>query len=150
MRSRYGRPGRKYLSQRSSVMWSSFTHSTNRYGPVPIGNSFGSFSASAFSLTISVACDSIANSGPNGRLRLKRTWCAPTASTPSTGEKNTRIGSLFLASSSRLKVKATSLAVNGSPLWKVALSTRSKTHVFSPSCFHDFASPGTNWPASST
>ena len=117
---------------------------------MPIGKSLGSFSASAFSLTISVACDSIASSGPNGRLRLTRTWYAPTASTPSTGEKNTRIGSLFLASSSRLNVKATSFAVNGSPLWKVALSTRSKTQAFSPSCFHDFASPGTNWPLSST
>jgi hypothetical protein len=117
---------------------------------VPIGKSFGSFSASAFSLTISVACDSIAKSGPNGRLRLKRTWCEPIASTPSTGEKNTRIGSLFLASSSRLNVKATSLAVNGSPLWKTALSTRSKTQAFSPSAFQDLASPGTNWPPSST
>ena len=142
--------GRKYLSQRSSVTWSSFTHSTNLNGPVPMGKSFGSFSARAFSLTTSVADASMANSGPNGRARWKRAWYCPTASTPSTGEKNTRIGSLFLVSRMRANVKATSLAVNGSPLWKVALSTRSKSQVLSLSCFQDFASPGTNWPASST
>src|SRR5258708_12477700 len=111
-----------------------------------MGKSFGCLGASAFSLTISVACDSIAKRGPNGRLRVKRTWCEPIASTPSTGEKNTRIGSLFLASSSRLNVKATSLAVNGSPLWKTALSTRSKTHALSPSAFQHLATPPTNSP----
>ena len=58
-----------------------------------------------------------------------------------------RIGSLFFASRMRANVKATSFAVNGSPLWNVALSTRSKSHVLSSSCFHDFARPGTNWPA---
>ena len=71
--SMYGRPGRKYLSQRSSVTWSSFTHSTNLYGPVPIGKSLGSFSLSAFSFTTSVACESMASSGPNGLARWKRT-----------------------------------------------------------------------------
>ena len=92
----------------------------------------------------------MASSGPNGWLRWKRTWYWPTASTPSTGVKKTRMGSLFLASSRRVNVKTTSLAVKGSPLWKTALSTRSKSQVLSFSCFQDFARPGTNWPASST
>ncbi len=65
----YGRPGRKYLSQRSSVTWSSFTHSTKLYGPVPMGKSFGSLASSAFSFTISVAWVSVASSGPHGRFR---------------------------------------------------------------------------------
>ena len=117
---------------------------------MPTGNSLGSFSFSAFSFTTSVACDSMASSGPNGLVRWKRTWCVPTASTASTGEKKMRMGSLFLASSSRVNVKTTSWAVSGSPLWKTALSTRSNSQALSFSCFQDFARPGTNCPDSST
>ncbi len=110
----------------------------------------GSFSLSAFSFTISVACESIARNGPKGRLIWKRTWYGPLASTLSIGVKKTRIGSLFWGSSRRVNVKTTSFAVSSSPLWKTALGTRSKIQVFSLSCFHAFARPGTNWPASST
>ena len=66
--------GLKYLSQRSSVMWSSFTHSTNLNGPVPTGKSLGSFSLIAFSLTISLACDRLARNEPKGLFRWNFTW----------------------------------------------------------------------------
>ena len=69
IRSMYGWLGRKYLSQRSRVTWSSFTHSTNLYGPVPMGKSFGSLACSAFSFTISVAWASVASIGPQGLFR---------------------------------------------------------------------------------
>src|SRR5215475_14889988 len=111
---------------------------------------FGSLAWSAFSLTISVDCARVASSGPKGRFRWKRTWYGPTASTASTGVKKTRMGSLFFESRRRVKVKTTSFDVIGSSLWKTVLSTRSKSQLFSFSCFHDFARPGMNWPASST
>ena len=117
---------------------------------MPIGQSLGSFWARAFSLTTSVAWERTARKAPKARLRWKRAWVGETASTPSTGVKKTRIGSLFFASRIRVKVKTTSLAVSGSPLWKTALSTRSKSHVRSFSCFHALASPGMNWPPGST
>ena len=34
-RSKYGRPGSKYLSKRSMTRWVPFTHSTNLKGPQP-------------------------------------------------------------------------------------------------------------------
>ena len=47
----------------------------------------------------------------------------------------------------RSKVYFTSALVNGSPLWKYALSTRSKVQVWGSVCVQAVARRGTNSPA---
>ena len=56
--------GLKYLSHFSSVTWSSWTHSFMRYGPQPIGLSFGSADLTAFSFMIETRPASSGSSAP--------------------------------------------------------------------------------------
>ena len=92
----------------------------------------------------------MASSGPKGLDSVKRTWCGPTASTPSTGVKKMRMGSLFLAIEQAGEGEDDVLGGERLAVVEDGVVDQVEEPGPSFSCFQDFARPGTNWPASST
>jgi hypothetical protein len=120
----------------STVTWSPWIHSTNENGPVPTGMRAESPASIAFLLTIQPSLITLMRNGPNEYLRWKTTWVGLVTSTDSIESNSAADVAAVAGSRIRSKVYLTSSAVNFSPLWKVALSTRSKTQVVGSVCSH--------------